>query len=101
MSYRKKLTDIKVRLEELLEDDFETGCDELVIIDELDEIMDSLYEVQIMSENNELDVFDENLYKKILRLRREIIYNYDIFDPEIERERMDNDYAEYFDDDDK
>lgn len=63
--------------------------------------MDSLYEVQIMSENNELDVFDENLYKKILRLRREIIYNYDIFDPEIERERMDNDYAEYFDDDDK
>lgn len=75
--------------------------DESPIDEELDEIMDSLYEVQIMSENYELDEFDENLYNKILRLRREIIELYDIFDPEIERERMDNDYSEYFDDDDE
>lgn len=60
--------------------------------------MDSLDEVEVMFEGNSLDDFDENLYKKILSLRREIIEKYDFFDPEIERERIDEDYAGYFDD---
>lgn len=98
MSYRKKLTDIKNRLVEILEEEFEMKVDESAIADELDNIMDSLDEVEVMFESNSLDDFDENLYKKILSLRREIIEKYDFFDPEIERERIDEDYAGYFDD---
>lgn len=88
MGYRKKLTDIKNRLEEILEEDLEEEIDGSAIADELDDIMDSLDEVEDMCESNLLDEFDENLYKRILRLRRKIIEKYGFFDPENERERM-------------
>ncbi|MBD5318282.1 MAG: hypothetical protein HDS09_03345 [Bacteroides sp.] len=84
-TYRKKLTKIKDRLEKIYDGD---NLDSDDIADELDEIMDSLDEVQDMHDNYSLDDFDENLFIKILKLRKEIIIAYDIFDPDIEMEQM-------------
>lgn len=92
-SYRTKLTEIKDRLEEILDND-NLDIDENDLADELDEIMDSLDEVHDMFESNSLNAFDENLYKRILKLREQIVRTYDFFDPDIERERMG-----YYDDD--
>lgn len=88
ISYRNKLTEVKLRLKEILENDtLEDEIDDSAIDDELDELMDSLEEVEDMYESHALNPFDENLYKQILRLKKEIILSYNLFDPEIERGR--------------
>lgn len=74
MSNRKKLQEAKQRLEELLyPEDYDINLEEVNVEEKVESIFDSLHEISMLYESNELSPIERKLYTQILNLNREFV----------------------------
>lgn len=74
MSHRKKLQEAKQRLEELLyPEEYDINIDEVDVDEEVESIFDSLHEISMLYESDELRPIERILYAQILNLNREFV----------------------------
>ena len=74
MSHRKKLQEAKQKLEELLDpEEYDINIDEVDVDEEIESIFDSLDDISMLYESNELSPTERKLYTQILSLNREFV----------------------------
>ena len=74
MSNLKKLQEAKQRLEELLyPKEYDINIDEVDVDEEVKSIFDSLHEISMLYESDELNPIERKLYTQILNLNREFV----------------------------
>lgn len=73
MSNRKKLQEAKQRLEKLLyPEEFDINIEEVDVDEEVKSIFDSLHEISMLYESEELSPSDTKLYDRILEIKLEL-----------------------------
>ena len=74
MSHIQKLQEAKQKLEKLIyPEDYDVNIDEVDVDEEIESIFDSLDDISMLYESNELSPIEKKLYTQILNLNREFV----------------------------